>query len=337
MEYKINHLDGLSTATTPSVSNKLQLFGKSRFTVFSAPATTQSATVASSLANSKTIWGVVGIPTLVLVLIFLIPAMASLGISFFSFETDLYHPVFVGLANYQQLFQNPTFLKCLLQTFLLGLLIIPNIMCLPIAMASIVVQPFKGSTLVRLVAYSPVMISMVVSATIWKWVLQEDGLLNGLIQAFGGKPIGWLTEPNLVLFSIAMVIIWKALGYYMMMYVGRLQTLSPDWYEAATIEGATDWQQFWYITFPQLRPTMLLAATVSSIATLKLFSEIYVLTKGGPLHASETIVFFIYDQAFGWLNLGTACAAGLLFAGLIVGLMVTQELIKRQQASGGKL
>lgn len=309
--------------------------------LFIAPATANTAK-ASTLASSKTIWSLLGLPTLVLVLVFLIPALASFVFSLFTFENDLYHPVFVGLANYQALFQNGAFLKCLLQTFLLGLVIIPSVMILPLGMASVVVQPFKGSTFVRLFAYSPVMISMVVSATIWKWVLQEDGLLNGLIQAFGGKPVAWLTDPNFVLGSIACVIVWKALGYYMMMYVGRLQTLSPDWYEAASIEGATAWQQFWHITLPQLRPTMVLVATVSSLATLKLFSEIYVLTKGGPLHNSETLVFFIYDQAFGWLNLGTACAAGLLFAGLIIGVMLVQETVKYQlsrndfkQTSGG--
>jgi putative chitobiose transport system permease protein len=284
----------------------------------------------SSLASSKTIWKFVGLPTIVLVIVFLIPALASFVFSLFTFENDLYHPVFVGLANYQALFQNGSFLKCLLQTFLLGVVIIPSVMIIPLGIASIVVQPFWGSTLVRLLVYSPVMISMVVSATLWKWVLQEDGLLNGMIQAFGGKPVAWLTDPNFVLGSIATVVVWKALGYYMMMYVGRLQTLSPDWYEAASIEGATAWQQFWYITLPQLRPTMVLVVTISSLATLKLFSEIYVLTKGGPLHNSETLVFFIYDQAFGWLNLGTACAAGLLFAGLIIGVMAVQETVKYQ-------
>ena len=286
----------------------------------------------TNLASSRTIWQFVGLPTLVLVLVFLLPALASFVFSLFTFENDLYHPVFVGLGNYQALFQNGMFLKCLLQTFLLGVVIIPSVMIIPLGMASVLVQPFWGSTIVRLFAYSPVMISMVVSATLWKWVLQEDGLLNGMIQAFGGKPVAWLTDPQFVLGSIACVIVWKALGYYMMMYVGRLQTLSADWYEAASIEGASAWQQFWYITLPQLRPTMVLVATVSSLATLKLFSEIYVLTKGGPLHSSETLVFFIYDQAFGWLNLGTACAAGLLFAGLIIGVMVVQETVKYQIA-----
>lgn len=274
-------------------------------------------------------------PLVLYAVLLVYPLLQSLWLSCLDGRFDLYHPQWVGLANYGRLFQHPAFLKALLNTVVFLLFLLPCLLVLPTLMAvHLYKAPSKAlSTLLRAVAYLPVLIPMVVSALIWQWLLQGDGLINALLQQMGLQGIPWLSATQWVIAAISLVVVWKALGYYMMMVFSKISTLPTELNEAAVLDGASPWQAFWYVTLPQLRPVLGVVATVCLMGTLKLFSEVYVLTRGGPLHASETLVFFIYNQAFSWLDFGLASAGGVVFALILVLLTLLQYALQQQSPS----
>lgn len=258
------------------------------------------------------------LPILLMGAFFVWPLLQTVWMSLHDYSHDLQTPAFIGLSNYTQLLANPEFWQATKNTVLLWLWVVPTLVILPIFMAALVNQPLPLMGGLRLVLYLPVVVSMVVVGLAWKWLYAQDGLLNEILGRFGIPTINWLLDPNIALFAVALVIIWKGAAYYMMMYVSQLQSQSNSLYEAASLDGANRLQQLWYITIPHLRPMMLFVSMISTIGCLKVFTEIYVLTGGGPLGQTQTLVYFIYKRAFDYLDLGTACAAGLLFM-LILG------------------
>lgn len=232
--------------------------------------------------------------------------------------TDLSSPRFVGLKNYASLLQMPLFWQSMGNTFWLMLFVLPMMVILPIPMAILANQKLKGIQIFRLVLYFPVIISVVVAAIIWKWLYAEKGLINAILQAVHIAPVEWLVSTDWVLLAIANMIVWKGAAYYMMMYLGSLQSLNTELYEAASVDGASALEQHKAITLPHLKTTMALVAIVCSIGVLKVFGEIYVMTQGGPLHSSATLVYTIYDKAFGELDLGMACALGFVLMLIIL-------------------
>ncbi len=200
---------------------------------------------------------------------------------------------------------------------------LPPMAILPLLMALLLNG--RGALLetARTVLYIPVITSMVVVGLTWKWLYAREGLLNQWLTTLSGgfiPAMDWLTSPTVALVAVAVVVVWKGLAYYMMMYLSQLQGIPNDVYEAASLDGANRWQQHWYVTLPYLRPIGAFVLLISTIGTLKLFTEIYVLTNGGPLNATVTWVYFVYQKAFEYLDLGTACAAGLLLMLALGGL-----------------
>lgn len=221
---------------------------------------------------------------------------------------------FVGLENYETLFQDDLFWKTLVNTLIYLIGVVPALVILPIFLAVLVNQKLKGIGFFRSAFFVPVVTSLVVAGIAWDWVYKEHGLLNYALDLAGviSEPIGWLTSTSTALFAVMVVTVWKGLGYYMVIYLAGLQSIPSDLYEAARIDGANWWQQITRITIPMLMPFILLVSIMSSISAMKVFEEIYVMTGGGPLHSSETLVFFIYNEAFGNLNMGYASAAGVI-------------------------
>lgn len=253
-----------------------------------------------------------GLPLLLMVAFFVYPLFQTVWMSLHDYSHNIQSPAFIGLANYTHLFANPEFWQASWNTALLWLLVVPALVILPIFLATLVNQPLPGVSGFRLLLYLPVVVSMVVVGLAWKWLYAQDGLLNALLAKIGIAPINWLLDPNIALIAIAIVIVWKGAAYYMMMYVSQLQSQNQSLYEAASLDGANRWQQLWHVTLPHLRPMMLFVLMISTIGCLKVFTEIYVLTGGGPLGQTQTLVYFIYTRAFDYLDLGTACAAGLV-------------------------
>ena len=239
----------------------------------------------------------------ILVFFFFIPFFESFLLSFQSYRHDIYNPEWVGLDNYTSLFNAPIFWKTLLNTFIYVIGVVPLLVILPLIIAIVVNRKLVGINIFRTIIYIPVIVSLVVAGIAWKWVY---------------APTGWLTDPDTSLYAVMFVTIWKGLGYYMVIYLAYLTTVPKDLWEAAEIDGATSIQKHLAVTIPHLMPAITLVSIISSISAMKVFVEIYVMTKGGPLNSSKTIVYYIYQRAFENLDLGYASAAGVVLLVIIM-------------------
>jgi len=263
-------------------------------------------------------------PALLLMAVFFVwPLAQAVWMSLFDYRHSLYEPTFAGLSNYIALFTSAEFGQAVWNTLLFAGVMLPPMVVLPLLMALLLNGGGPWLEAARTVVYIPVITSMVVVGLAWKWLYAREGLLNQWLTSVSGgwiPPLDWLTSPTVALVAVAIVVVWKGLAYYMMMYLSQLQGIPKDVYEAASLDGATRWQQHWFVTLPYLRPIGAFVLLISTIGTLKLFTEIYVLTNGGPLNATLTWVYFVYRKAFEYLDLGTACAAGLLLMLALGGL-----------------
>lgn len=249
---------------------------------------------------------------LLLVVFFFIPFFQTVILSFQDYSNDIYNATFVGLQNYIALFKNPIFYKVLVNTFIYLIVAVPILAILPLFLAILLNQQIKGVTIYKILIYLPVIVSIVVAAIAFKWLYAEQGILNYLVNLLGFESIGWLTDPNWALYSVILVTIWKGIGYYMMIYLAALMSVPKELYEACDIDGASFLRKHLTVTIPHIMPTIALVVTISSISAMKVFAEIYVMTKGGPLNSSKTIVYYIYERAFENLDLGYASALAVV-------------------------
>lgn len=253
------------------------------------------------------------IPALVFLLVFFfLPFFQTILLSFQDYSADIYNPVFCGIENYKILFKTKEFYIALINTFLFLLTVVPILAIIPLIIAIFVNQKLKGITLYKVLIYLPVVVSIVVVAIAFKWLYAQEGILNYFMSLFGIAPIGWLTDTKFALLSVAIVTIYKGIGYYMMIYLSALTGVPKDLYEAAESDGANEFFKHLTVTIPHLMPTIALVVTVSSISALKVFAEIYVMTKGGPLNSTKTIVYYIYERAFENLDLSMASSASVI-------------------------
>ena len=248
----------------------------------------------------------------VLIVFFFIPFFQTFGLSFFDYSSSIYHPSYCGWDNYVKLFKEPVFYKVMFNTFMYLVIAVPFLVTFPLFLAVLINQKIRGITLYKIILYLPVIVSIVVAAIAFKWLYATQGVLNYILSVFHINPIGWLTDTNWALFSVAVVTIWKGIGYYMMIYLASLMSVPQDLYEACDIDGANFWQKHFTVTIPHIMPTIALVSTISTISAMKVFAEIYVMTKGGPLNSSKTIVYYIYERAFENLDLGYASAQAVV-------------------------
>ena len=255
---------------------------------------------------------------ILLVIFFFIPFFHTLGLSFFDYGSNIYSPVFSGLENYIKLLRSPVFYKVLINTFLYLIVAVPILAIFPLFLAILLNQKIKGITLYKILIYLPVIVSIVVAAIAFKWLYADQGILNYLVTSLGFDKIGWLTDPNWALYSVIIVTIWKGIGYYMMIYLAALMSVPKELYEACDIDGANFLTKHLTVTIPHIMPTIALVVTISSISAMKVFAEIYVMTKGGPLNSSKTIVYYIYERAFENLDLGYASAMAVVLLVIVM-------------------
>ncbi len=266
--------------------------------------------------------------------LFLAPALVLLGVFTFypvAFGTalSLYDydvispPRFVGLAHFRAL-REDRFLWIALGNSVKFLLVVPVLQALSIGLAVATNAPLRGIRWFRAAYYLPVVTSMVVAGLMWRWLYEQDGVINFFLMQAGvlARPISWLGHPDLALYAVMFVTLWKGLGYYMVIYLAGLQGIPPEFEEAAVTDGATRWQVFRWVTLPLLRPSILLASTISAIAALKVFEEVYVMTGGGPMFRTYTMFFYIFDKGFQQLELGYAAAIAVVLAVVVMVLSV---------------
>jgi putative chitobiose transport system permease protein len=255
--------------------------------------------------------------TLLLFLFTLYPIAVGTLLAFFKYDL-LQPPKFVGFENFALMLRD-RFFWIALKNSLLYILVVPILQFIALLVAVGLSRAIWGRNFFKVALYVPAIMSTVVIGIVWRWLLDQKGVLNYLLLKLGmiEKPIAWLASPNFAIWAVMAVTIWRGIGFYALIYLAALQAQPIEYQEAAMVDGATSSQVFWKITVPLLRPAILFATTISLIAALKVFEEIYVLTGGGPIFSTYTMMLFIFEKAFVDLNLGYAAAIGVVLAAFI--------------------
>jgi multiple sugar transport system permease protein len=235
---------------------------------------------------------------------------------------------FIGLDNYSRLIHDRLFWKAIGNTLKFLLLHIPLQLVVSLFLAYLLNHQLKAIAFFRASFFMPVIVSGVVVTILWQQLLGFDfGLINRMLQPFGIKKIGWLVDPDIAIYSIAVMATWKNVGLYVILFLVGLQTVPAQYYEAAKMEGATRWQQFWYITLPMINPTIFMVVILSTIGGFSLFIEPYIMTGGGPLNTTLSAVLYIYKQAFQYYNMGYSATLGFFYAIMIMTVVVVQKKV----------
>ena len=270
----------------------------------------------------------------VLAVFFFIPFVQTLILSFYNYSGSIYEPVFSGFENYLRLFHSKEFYKVLLNTVLYLFGAVPVLATVPLFLAILINQKIRCLNLYKVLIYLPVIVSIVVVAIAFKWLYASEGILNYFTQLCGFSAVDWLTSPNTALWSVVIVTVYKGIGYYMMIYLSALMGAPKDLLEAAEVDGANLFQKHLNVTIPYLMPTIALVVTVSSISALKVFAEIYVMTRGGPLNSSKTIVYYIYERAFENLDLSMSSAASVVLLLIVMAFSAVNILVFERKKYG---
>jgi multiple sugar transport system permease protein len=273
------------------------------------------------------------IPLLVFYSLFLIFPMAyAFVMTFFDWNPIRPERIFVGLANYRYaLMTDLLFWVCLRNTIYYTILAVPLGTIIALALAVLLNSLPRFSTLFRTIYFLPVVTSMIAAAIIWGWIYQPRfGLLNAILdtvyQALGinlGFP-GWLNDPTLARPSLVIMSTWKGVGFTVVIFLAGLQGIPRHYYEAAQVDGAGPWQIFWYITIPLLRPTLIFVLVTGVIYSLQVFTPMFVMTQGGPVNSTRTIVYLLYDWAFDMFKFGYASALSFILFALILAITLVQ-------------
>ncbi len=272
----------------------------------------------------------------VIFIFFFLPVIAAFFISFTDFDIyslgNIQYVRFVGLRNYLQLFNDPLFWQALQNTFYFVLVGGPLSVAVSLGAAILLNSKLvRFKSFFRVIYFAPVVTTLVAIAVVWRFVYHPRfGLLNYFLSFFGVSPIDWLGDPNFAMPAIILLAVWKNFGYNMIIFIAGLQNIPDELYEAARIDGADARQQFLHITIPMLAPTTLFVSIITMIGYFQLFAEPYVMTQGGPLNSTLSIVLLMYQQGFRWWNMGySASLAFVLFVIIFIGSLIQFRLHKR--------
>lgn len=288
---------------------------------------------------SRAAWLFVAPALVVIAVFFLLPAMASLLLSLTDF--DLYalsnsrNMRWVGFGNYIDLLQRPLFWQALGNTLYFVVVGVPVSIAVSLAAALLLNSTAARFTpFFRTALFAPVVTTVVAVAVIWRYLFHARyGLINVALDAVGIAPIDWLGDPNWAMPTIILFAVWKNFGYNMIILLAGLQAIPVDLFEAARIDGASRWQQLRYITLPSLLPTLLMVSILTLSGYFQLFTEPYVMTEGGPLQSTMSVLYLMFEDGFKWWNLGAASAvAFLLFLLMLSSTFALVRLGRRSQA-----
>jgi len=272
-------------------------------------------------------------PALVLIVLFsVVPLLAAIGLSFTSY--DMFSaPRFVGLRNYRQLSADPVFWTAVRNTigFALGQVSVGIVVVILVAL--LFNQALHGGAVMRTVVYLPQAASYVVVALVWNLLLDPlSGPLSQLVQRLTGDTLSVLTSSRLALPAIVVVSLWRNLGYFMIIVLAALQAVPRELLEAAEVDGAGPISRFRWVTLPAIASAVIFVTITWFLGALQMFTQSYVMTGGGPVNATRTVVYIMYDQAFAALNLGKASAVAVLLFGSVVVVSVALRLLGRRTA-----
>ncbi len=274
-------------------------------------------------------------PTLLLFAVFTIIAVAyAFWLSFHQWNILEPQKPYVGLANYARLLQDDGFGLAIVNTLFYTAASVPLTMGIGLLIALLLNTKIRARGFLRTLFYLPVVTPLVIAAIVWKWVYNGDyGLLNYYLLELGliSEPLRWLSDPNLAMPAVVITTVWKGVGFAMVVYLAGLQSIPEDYYDAAKIDGASGWRRLKDITVPLLSTTTLFLAVISVLGSFQVFTQIYVMTNGGPLRRTSTVVYHIYETAFKNFDMGYASAmAFALFAMMFVFTLFQMRFMSRE-------
>ncbi len=282
------------------------------------------------------------------VALFILPAVVILGLFWvlplmMGVIFSLFHwnfgqnPVWVGWHEYQLVITSSLFWQSLLNTILFAVGVVGIGTVLAIALALILYNEIAGKGLFRTLLFIPYVMPLVASSTIWLWIYQPGvGLLDRLLQLVGlPGSTSWVQNTTWALPAIILFTIWYSLGFTTLLFLAGLTTVSPELGEAALIDGASSWVRFWRITWPLLSPTTLFVIIVNTIGVFQSFTQIFELTRGGPLGATTTLTYLVYEDAFQYFHFGMSLAIGVLLFLVVAGITALQILVSRHAINYG--
>jgi len=281
------------------------------------------------LHRKRQSWAAMGFvaPALIVIaLFFVLPVFAGLVLSLSDFDiyalADLANLRFVGLGNYAHVLQMQLFWKALANTAYFVVIGVPLSLGVSLGCAVLLQSKLaRFKPLWRTALFAPVVTTLVAVAVIWRYLFHvKYGLVNHALLGLGVNPIDWLGDPHWAMPTIILFAVWKNFGGNMIIFIAALQAIPEDLYEAARLDGATPWQLFRHITLPSLAPTLLMVSILTTAGYFQLFAEPYVMTQGGPLQSTVSVLYLMYDEGFKWWNLGQASAVAFVLFILIIGV-----------------
>jgi multiple sugar transport system permease protein len=292
--------------------------------------------------SPRSAWLFLAPALVVLGVFFLLPVLAALVLSLTDYDlyalADIRNLRFIGLGNYWELLHRPLFWSALGHTVYFVAVGVPLSMGASLGAAVLLNSPLaRCKPLFRTALFAPVVTTVVAVAVIWRYLFNTKyGMANYLLGLLGIHPVDWLGDPHWAMPTIILFAVWKNFGYNMIIFLAGLQAIPPDLYEAARIDGASSWRQFRHITLPLLKPTLLMVAILTVSGYFQLFAEPYVMTEGGPLQSTVSVLYLMYDEGFKWWNLGSASAvAFLLFLIMFAVTVLMLKLSRRGEHPDG--
>lgn len=272
------------------------------------------------------------LPAVILLIAFLVVPMLY-TVYYSGFKYQIMRPdaiQFIGLDNYKKLFQDKNFWIALKNTVYFTIIVVPGQCALALALALLVSKKFRGVAVFRTMYFSPQLTSMVVISVLWSVLYNANpntGLINSLLVSIGLDPINFLSNEHTAMNSIIFMSAWQGAGYQMMIFLAGLQGIPASQYEAASVDGANKFNQFLYITLPGLKGTIKYVVMITMIQAMKLFTQPYIMTQGGPKNSTKTLVYYIYTQGFQKGNFGYACSIAAVFFVIVVTMSMLMKKV----------
>ena len=288
------------------------------------------------MRRSSAAWTLVAPALIALAMFFFLPIVAALLLSFTDFDlyalADLHNLRFVGLGNYLTLLKTPLFWQALGNTIEFVVLGVPLSIATSLGAALLINSKLaRFRSIFRTSFFAPVVTTLVVVAVIWRYLFNTRfGVINWLLGLIGLGPVDWLGSPHWAMPAIVIFAVWKNFGYNMIILLAGLQTIPDDLYEAARIDGAGPLAQFRHVTLPALAPVMLVVSILTMAAYFQLFAEPYVMTQGGPVQSTTSILYLMFVQGFQFWNLGYATAVAFVLFAILFALTLVQVRLSRR-------
>ena len=276
-------------------------------------------------------------PALILLTTFLVvPALLGFGLGFTNAcLVSPISPEFVGLDNFRRAFtEDPVFPRSVLNTLYFAAVVVPVHSTLALVLAVLVNSRVPGRNIFRTIYFLPVVTSIVAVSILWRFMYAQDGLVNSMLSTFSGSAIqgtSWLSNTDTAMPAVMLMSIWQAVGFHMVIWLAGLQTIPQELYEAATVDGAGAWQRFRYVTWPGLRPTLVVVVVTETIGVLGVFTQINLMTEGGPLNSTSTIIFHAVRMGSKQQNVGYGAALSLIFFLMVLAISLTQQYLAREK------